>query len=89
MAISIVEFLFFIFRILSGTRVNGLGQETGPTRTIAPVGSGLPPAGSSVTANAFAAIPCGIFVIRWLASPAPGLKTPALMGLPSMGTSHS
>lgn len=62
---------------------------TGPTRTIGPVGCGIPPEGSSVTANAFAATPCGSFIIQWSMGPDGALRTPALIGFPSMGTSHS
>src|SRR5580700_9299422 len=65
------------------------GYEIGPSRTVGPVGWGMPPAGSSETANSFAVSPAGTFIIMWLIWPLLGLKTPALMGAPFMGTSQS
>ena len=63
--------------------------ETGPTKIIGPVGAGIPPAGSSVTAKAFAAVPGGTLAMIEFISPFTGLKTPALIGAPFIGTSHS
>ena len=60
-----------------------------PTSTIGPVGCGMPPAGSSVIANIFGAMPSGTFYIQCAVSLVAGLKTPALIGFPSIGTTQS
>jgi len=67
----------------------GRYYETGPTRTIGPVGCGMPPSGSSVIANAFASTPGGSFTIQGFIGPLEYSTRPALMGLPSIGTSHN
>ena len=50
-----------------------------------PVGCGMPPEGSRLTAKALGAVPGGRATIQWSGRPTAGLKTPALMGLPFTG----
>lgn len=60
-----------------------------PLKTCGPVGCGIPPTGSTVTAKDLQSIPWGILAMHIfpLLNEA-GMKAPALMGLPTIGTIH-
>jgi hypothetical protein len=63
---------------------------TPPSSSLGPVGWGLPPGGSTVTAKAFAVVPAGTLVSSWVpVVPGVGVSTPALIGSPFVGTSQS
>jgi len=62
---------------------------TPPTKILGPVGWGLPPAGSSVTAKALACVPRGTLTNISEPAPVAGASMPALIGFPSAGTSQS
>lgn len=58
-------------------------------RTTGPVGWDIPPIGSMVTPKALQLIPAGILAMH-ICPPLKeaGIKAPALMGLPTIGTIH-
>ena len=60
-----------------------------PIRIFGPVGWELPPVGSTVTAKALAVVPGGTLTNISEPAPADGERMPALIGLPSAGTSQS
>ena len=78
-----------IFQIRNQTESQSREPHMAPNNTFGPVGCGIPPTGSTVTANAFACVFAATSAVHMLpqAFP-PGPIKPALIGAPFAGTSH-